>query len=181
MFISSFWSTSVTKETWCALTASQHSYDLNSITQSYKQTQTSAQGQRPVIFPLPVTKQHLSETSLQHTRTQSFISQSQASLSGCHCVLTGYLQWGRRLFDSWEHFKVSHTDPGSVEGANQLGKQYEGTQRGLHGCSSTVSSFRSMGVQPPAQWYRVWVYPLTRLYNVSSLSHSYKTPTWEEQ
>lgn len=39
-----------------------------------------------------------------------------------HCVLAGYLWRGHRRFDSWDHFKVSHTDLGSVEGAIQLGK-----------------------------------------------------------
>lgn len=60
----------------------------------------------PQLSPLPVTKQYLSETSLQHTHslnkvlsfghTSVFFLPADA-VSGCHCALTGYLQWGRRL------------------------------------------------------------------------------------
>lgn len=54
-----------------------------------------------MMFAPPCDKTaHLSETSLQQTRVkplQSFIFQSQASLSSCHYVLTEYLQWGHRL------------------------------------------------------------------------------------
>lgn len=111
--------------------------------------------------PLPVTKQHLSETStaahilVTHTAPQqSFIIWSHKHLSspadtarGCHCVLTGYLQWGRRLSTAGAFSKAPRTDPGSVEGASQLGKQYDLTQSrgGPHGCSNSSIIFRIYG------------------------------------
>lgn len=55
----------------------------------------------PCCPPLPVRKTaHLSETDSRQTHAKSlqrFIFWLQASLSSCHCVLTGYLQWGHRL------------------------------------------------------------------------------------
>jgi len=74
---------SVTKATWYASTTDQHSYNLNSIAQLYKQTCTTAECEIPHHVE-PSLLGNLSETSRQHTHWEpqhSFISGSHQRLS----------------------------------------------------------------------------------------------------
>lgn len=67
---------------------------------------------------------------------------------------------GSSPFDSWDSFKVSHTDPGSVEGANQLDKQYGGTESREACVAFNLSIiFQICGCGTSRHWYWVWVYP----------------------
>lgn len=116
-------------------------------------------------------KQHLSEARLQHTLLSHTLKRSLSrvlssghthkrsgpltadAVRGCHCGLTGYLHRGRRLSTAGTISKESLADPGSVEGVNQLGKQYEGHRAERPArvveCSFAFSDVR--GVQSPGQ------------------------------
>lgn len=125
-----------------------------------------------------------SPTQLHNTTYQSLVTDTVLSLghtgrfpvSSCHCVLTLSPQWGHLLLDSRDSFKVSHShDAGSVDGVDQLGKQWRGHRAEActgFGLQYRLSDLWVCGLQC-SNMGGLWVYP--PICFISALSQAHNT------